>query len=144
MIALWGLARDIREKGRFFYRGIVIGAGSAVLVLYYLLYANSCSGWSYSIRWFVSALPLLFFFLYPYLEAYGPGRVSQVRALLCVAIVIAFVGAIDPWSRRDLSEVPFIANIKEIPYGVHALRSVGGRSLPVPCKTCIPRPPMKQ
>jgi hypothetical protein len=128
-VALWGLIRAIREKGLFFYEGIVIGAGSAVMVLYYLLFTNNYGGWSYSIRWFVPLLPLLFFFLYPYFEDYGPKRARQFRVLLCVAVVIAFVGAIDPWSHRDLSEVPFIANIKEIPYGVRALRSLGAESV---------------
>lgn len=140
-IALWGLVRVIREKGRFFYEAIVVGAGSTVLVLYYLLVTNNYGGWSYSIRWFVPLLPLLFFFLYPYFETYGPKRARRFRVLLSVAIVIAFVGAIDPWSHRDLSEVPFIANLKEIPYGVRALRSLGSSSLPRACTTCTARPP---
>jgi hypothetical protein len=35
---------------------------------------NNYGGWSYSIRWFVPLLPLLFFFLYPFFETYGPKR----------------------------------------------------------------------
>jgi hypothetical protein len=71
-IALWGLVRAIREKRRFFYEGIVVSAGSAVLVLYYLLVTNKYGGWPNSIRWFVPLFPLLFFFLYPCFETYGP------------------------------------------------------------------------
>jgi hypothetical protein len=135
-LALWGLVRTIREKGRFFFEAIVVGAGSTILILYYLLVTNNYGGWSYSIRWFVPLLPLLFFFLFPYFASYGPKRERQFRLLLGVAIVIAFVGAIDPWSHRDLSEVPFIANLKEIPYGVRALRGPAASSLPAACKTC--------
>jgi hypothetical protein len=135
-IALWGLVRAIRDKGRFFYEAIVVATGCAAVALYYLLATNNYGGWSYSIRWFVPLLPLLFFFLYPFFETYSPKRAGAFRVLLCVAIVIAFVGAIDPWSHRDLSEVPFIANLEEIPYGVRALRNVAAPAPPAACKTC--------
>jgi hypothetical protein len=141
VLAIWGLVRVIRHRGRFFYEGIVIGAASAVVVLYYLLFTNNYGGWSYSIRWFVPLLPLLFFFLYPYFEDYGAARASQFRVLLCAAVVIALVGAIDPWSHRDLSEVPFIANLKEIPYGIRALRGLAKPSSPAPCKSCASAAP---
>jgi hypothetical protein len=83
----------------------------------------------------------LFFFLYPYFESYGPKRARPFRVLLCVAIVIAFVGAIDPWSHSDLSEVPFVANLKEIPYGVRALRNFAAPAIPAACKSCTAKPP---
>lgn len=140
-IALWGLVRTIRMRGSFFYEGLVVAAGSAVLVLYYLLATNNYGGWSYSIRWFVPLLPLLFFFVYPCFESYGPARARQFRVLLCIAIVIAFVGAIDPWSHRDLSEVPFVANLKEIPIGARALRSLTAPVAPASCQTCATNPP---
>jgi len=52
-----------------------------------------------------------------------------------------FVGAIDPWSHRDLSEVPFVANLKEIPIGVRALRSLTVPAAPSSCQTCTTNPP---
>jgi len=140
-IALWGLVRVIREKGHFFYEGIAVAAGSAAVVLYYLFATNNYGGWSYSIRWFVPLLPLLFFFLYPYFKSYGPKRARPFRVLLWVAIVISFVGAIDPWSHRDLSEVPFVANLKEIPYGVRALHKLTASELSATCETCTVQPP---
>lgn len=140
-IALWGLVRTIRARDAFFYEGLVVAAGSAVLVLYYLLATNNYGGWSYSIRWFVPLLPLLFFFVYPCFESYGPKRARQFCVLLCIGIVIAFVGAIDPWSHRDLSEVPFVANLKEIPIGVRALRSLASPAAPSSCNTCTTSPP---
>ena len=140
-IALWGLVRAIRDQGRFYYEAIVVAAGSSAVVLYYLMATNNYGGWSYSIRWFVPLLPLLFFFLYPYFESYSPNRARPFRVLLCVAIVIAFVGAIDPWSHSDLSEVPFVANLKEIPYGVRALRNFAAPAMPAACKTRTAKPP---
>jgi hypothetical protein len=113
-VALWGLAEALRRRGLFFREAIVIGAGSAVLALYYVFFTDNYGGWSYSIRWFVPLLPLLFFFLFPYFEVYSHKRARQFRALLGVAIAIAFVGATDPWSDGSLSGTPFIANIKEL------------------------------
>jgi hypothetical protein len=112
-VALWGLVHTMRRKGPFFYEAVVVCAGSAVLALYYVFFTNNYGGWSYSIRWFVPALPLLFFFLYPYFEAYDRKRAGRFRVLLGAAVVIALVGAIDPWS-QSLSPAPFISNIKEL------------------------------
>lgn len=117
-VSLWGLVRAIRQKSVFFYEAIVIAAGSGALVFYYLLFTNDFGGWSYSIRWFVPVLPLLFFFLYPYFQAFDQTRKRQFRVLLSVAVTISFVGALNPWSHRDLSEVPFIANIIELQHGL--------------------------
>jgi hypothetical protein len=82
-IALWGLVRVIREKGHFFYEGIAVAAGSAAVVLYYLFATNNYGGWSYSIRWFVPLLPLLFFFYVPLLRHLRPeARAPIPRAAL--------------------------------------------------------------
>jgi hypothetical protein len=97
-IALWGLVRVIRQRGPFFYEGIVVGSGSLVLVLYYLLTTNNYGGWCYGIRWFVPLLPMLLFFLYPFFEKYDHKRANLFWVLLCVSTIIAFVGAIDPWT----------------------------------------------
>jgi len=82
-VALWGLIRAIREKGLFFYEGIVIGAGSAVMVLYYLLFTNNYGGWSYSIRWFVPIITAVVFLFVPLFRGLRPkARASVPRAAL--------------------------------------------------------------
>jgi hypothetical protein len=117
-IALWGLVRTLRHRGPFFYEAIIVAAGSIILALYYVLYTTNYSGWSYSIRWFVPLLPVLFFFLYPYFEAYDEKRVRNFRVLLGAAVVIALVGALNPWSDGSLSAAPFIANLKQLSTGL--------------------------
>jgi hypothetical protein len=113
-VALWGLVQSLRRKGLFFREAIVIASGTGLLALYYIFFTDNYGGWSYSIRWFVPLLPLLFFFLFPYLEAYDLKRAARFRVLLGAAVVIAFVGALDPWSDGSLSRAPFIANIEEL------------------------------
>ena len=113
-IALWGLWHTIGQRGRFFWEGICIAAGSAILLLYYWLTTNNFAGWSYSIRWFVPLLPLLMFFLYPYFEGFGKrSRVKSFQALLSISLIIAFVGALNPWSPLAYGEISFLANIKQ-------------------------------
>ena len=113
-IAVWGLVRTMRQKGRFFYEAIIVAAGSGILLLYYILFTSNYGGDSYSIRWLVPLLPLLFFFLYPYFEGYDQRRPSRFRALLAVSVAIALVGAINPWSNKHLSNVPFVANVIQL------------------------------
>lgn len=113
-IALWGLVRAIRQRGAFFWEGIFIAGGSAILLLYYWLTTNNFAGWSYSIRWFVPLLPLLMFFLYPCLESFSKrGCVRTFQTLLCVSVITAFVGALNPWSPLVYSEIAFLANIEQ-------------------------------
>lgn len=113
-IASWGLVRAIRQRGGFFWEGICIAGGSTILLLYYWLTTNNFAGWSYSIRWFVPLLPLLMFFLYPCLEGFGKrSYVWTFQTLLCISVIIAFVGALNPWSPLVYSEISFVANIKQ-------------------------------
>jgi hypothetical protein len=112
VIAIWGLTREILRKGSFFYEAVTIATGSALLLLYYWMTTNNYGGWSYSIRWFVPMLPLVFFFLYPYFEALDLQRRRWFQALLCVSVVIAAVGAANPWSNVGDTDVPFVTNMK--------------------------------
>jgi hypothetical protein len=118
-VAIWGMVRAIRRKGPFAYEGVGVAIGSVVLLLYYWVTSDNYAGWSYSIRWFVPLLPLLFFFLYPYFEVFDPRRQRQFQALLCVSVLIAAVGALNPWSPVIYSQVSFIANIKQFVAHLH-------------------------
>ncbi len=113
-IAAWGVIAAIRKQDRFFWEAILITGGSAVFLLYYWSTTDNFAGWSYSIRWFVPLLPLLMFFIYPWLLAFDQRKyVKAFHTLLCVSIVIAFVGALNPWSPLVYSEISFVANIEQ-------------------------------
>jgi len=118
-VAIWGLVRSIRRSGPFASEGVAVAAGSVLLLLYYWVTSDNYAGWSYSIRWFVPLLPLLLFFLYPFFESFDKRRESQFQALLFVSVVIAAVGALNPWSPAVYSDVPFIANIKQFVAHLH-------------------------
>lgn len=113
-IASWGLINTIRQRSEFFWEAILIAGGTVILLLYYWVATNNFAGWSYSIRWFVPLLPLLMFFVYPCLKDFGKRIHAQTfQTLLCISIVIAFVGALNPWSPLVYGEISFLANIEQ-------------------------------
>jgi CDP-diglyceride synthetase len=93
--------------------------GTLILMLYYWVTSDNTAAWSYSIRWIVPLLPLLFFFLYPYFEVLNKRRETVFQALLCVSVVIATVGALNPWSPLPYSQISFVANIKQFVAHLH-------------------------
>jgi len=118
-VAIWGMVRAIRRNGSFAYEGVAVAVGTLILMFYYWVTSDNSAAWSYSIRWFVPLLPLLFFFLYPYFEVFNKRRETVFQALLCVSVVIAAVGALNPWSPLPYSQISFVANIKQFVAHLH-------------------------
>jgi hypothetical protein len=118
-VAIWGMVRAIRRNGPFAYEGIAVAVGAVTLMLYYWVTSDNAAAWSYSIRWFVPLLPLLFFFLYPYFEVFNKPRQGVFQALLFVSVVIAAIGALNPWSPLSYSQISFVANIKQFVAHLH-------------------------
>jgi hypothetical protein len=112
LIALWGLMRELRPNRAFFYEALIVCSGGLVLATYYFLTTSNYGGWSYSMRWFVPLLPLLFFFLYPYFESHYDSHPNAFRAVLCVSMIIAVVGLVNPWSHTG-DHGGLISNILE-------------------------------
>ena len=113
LIAIWCCLKNVSAKSRFQAESLCVLTGSALLVCYYWATTSNFSGWSYSIRWFVPLLPLFFFFLFPYLQSSTSPRRKVFSGGLGVAIVIAFVGVLNPWSSLAYSSVPFAANVEQ-------------------------------
>ena len=111
-IALPGLAQEIRGGRRFKQEALVVGIASLVIVLYYLLFTTNYGGWSYSVRWFVPLLPLLFFFMQRFLRGASSRRRRVFTALLCVSSIVSCIGLIDPWSNVAANETPLISNME--------------------------------
>jgi hypothetical protein len=110
LIALWGLIRELRPKSPFFYEALIVCSGGLGLAAYYLLTTSNYGGWSYSMRWLVPLLPILFFFLFPYFVSYHDAHPNIFRSVLCVSMIIAIVGLINPWC-NPADHGGFISNI---------------------------------
>jgi hypothetical protein len=114
LIALPCLIREIRKGQPFRREALVIVSVSLIIVSYYLLFTNDYGGRSYSIRWFVPLLPLLFFFIHPFFEVFTLKRRRIFMTLFSISTVIACIGMINPWSNNSLSEIPLLSNIKAL------------------------------
>ena len=108
------LARECAAGRKFRGEGLLVGIATAVIVAYYLLYTNNYGGWSYSVRFFVPLVPLLFFFLHPFLEEPTAARKAVFGALFALSTAIAAIGVISPWSHLYLSGYPLIANLMQL------------------------------
>jgi hypothetical protein len=113
-IALFYMINEIKNKRAFRQEAIVIGIISLIIIFYYLVFTNNYGGHSYSFRWFVPMLPLLFFFGYPFFEKVSIKRKQIFMTLYYLSVIIACIGLINPWSNTSYSKSPLIANIKQL------------------------------
>lgn len=117
------VVRELSRTRPFFREARVTCVVAVPIVAYYLLYSNNYSGNSYSIRWFVPLLPLLFFFLHPVLDG-GRALRGWFVALFAAGVVIAVVGLINPWTLMGHSDFPLVANLKTLPSLLAEARAV--------------------
>ena len=109
------LIRNVRRAHVFQAETLVILVGTFMLMSYYWLFSSNYGGWSYSIRWFVPVLPLIFFYLYE-LDYLSDWRWYKAfwRAVFICSIIIAGIGLINPWSNQDIHTIPIMANLKQL------------------------------
>lgn len=109
------LLRNTKQKSAFNTETWVILTGSLILMTYYFVFSSNYGGWSYSMRWFVPLLPLLFFYLFDMEHiTQNPTHAKVLWGLIICAFIIATIGLINPWSSQDLSNIPIIANLKQL------------------------------
>jgi hypothetical protein len=96
-IALPLLIRAALRRGRFTAEAWVIGVSSLVIVSYYLLTTHNYGGRCFSIRWFVPLLPLLLFFLHPFLARPRPWQTALFALLFVLGTLIALDGVQSTW-----------------------------------------------
>lgn len=118
VFAIPGLVKQIKERQTFRKEAVLVASVTAAFFLYYFLFTNNYGGCSYSIRWFVPILPLLYFFLYPWFTETSLEQKTTWRLIfnvvIVISIIIAVVGLINPWTVRKLCKVSFIANVMQL------------------------------
>lgn len=113
LIPLW--VQNLGRAGHFRSESWVITIGAFILMLYYFMFSTNYGGWSYSIRWFVTLLPLGFFYLFDInFQKYSGKRAILFWGLVVASIIIALVGLINPWSNQELHSIPIFANLIQL------------------------------
>ncbi|MCF7922519.1 MAG: hypothetical protein K9M55_07445 [Candidatus Marinimicrobia bacterium] len=109
------LYQNVRGKREFQHESLVIIIATLVLMSYYFIFSSNFGGDSYSIRWFVPCLPLIFFYSYD-IEKIMRSRQSEmaIYGLVFLSTFIAHIGAINPWSNHLVHSIPLIANLKQL------------------------------
>ncbi len=107
--------RAIRRRGFLRAEAVIILSCSIILLTYYFVFSSNFGGWSYSIRWFIPILPLLYIFIYDieYMLHVKHGK-QLLYILIGTATLIAIVGQINPWSSPEYNSVPFLANLQQL------------------------------
>lgn len=113
-IAGYYLFGEIAQKKQYWKEAIVIAIATILLMGYYFLTTSNYGGYSFSIRWFVPLIPIIFFFAFRFFEKPGKIKTAVFAVLLTVSIGIALVGAINPWSDPTFHPIPLLANIKQL------------------------------
>ena len=123
IIALYGLARSLAERGRFFAEAVVIAVGVAAMLLYYsppycqlrrlvVQYPLACPG---------AAATILFSLPLPSGLRHRSG--APISRPACRVDDHLVRRSHRPLVASRLERRAFVANLKEIPYGLHVLRT---------------------
>lgn len=113
-LSIFFISLEIIQKRKFWKEASIIAGASIIIIIYYLLTTTNYGGFSYSIRWFVPLIPLLFFFTFPFFEKMSKKKRTIFIILLSVSIIIALIGIINPWSDMSIDRTPLIANLKQL------------------------------
>ncbi len=123
LIAMWYLVRRIASRGLLWVEGAIVLAVSAIIAIYYFFSTSNFGGYSYSIRWLVPAIPLLWFFAFGFFENFTRVKRIVFTGLFAVSLVIAVVGAGNPWARTQNGKPGFLANIENLGARIHQIET---------------------
>jgi tetratricopeptide (TPR) repeat protein len=78
----------------------------------YAVQISDFGGTSYGLRWIITSIPLLIYFLGMYIRN-NLGKIKQIILAICFvwSVLISFIGLYNPWSLNIISPIPFIDNL---------------------------------
>lgn len=123
LIALWYLVRRIASRGLLWAQGAIVLGACAVIAIFYFFSTTNFGGYSYSIRWFVPMIPLLWFFGFGFFEDFTRAKGVLFTGLFAVSVAFALVGASNPWSRTETGKPGFVVNIEDLSARIHRLEA---------------------
>jgi hypothetical protein len=97
LLALFGIFRLVSRRLPFWQEAFLAFSASSIFCAYFFVYSSNYGGFSYSIRWFVTLVPLLWFFAFPFFENLTRAKTLLFRALAASGVLIALAGSVDQW-----------------------------------------------
>ncbi len=98
LLAIWEAAKTILKRERYWREAVAILAACAVFIGYYAAETTNYGGDTYSVRWFVPIIPLLWFFSPPYFKLLGRTKRLLLGVLTIYSVIIAVMGTVNPWT----------------------------------------------
>jgi hypothetical protein len=108
------LVREMFGRTDFWKESIGIGVTSAVVMFYYFLYTSNYGGASYSIRWFVPLLPLLYLGGYGFFVNFHGLKKKAFALVFAASVGIAGIGMTNPWTKGKWSQAPLVDNVMSL------------------------------
>lgn len=112
------LVREMFGRTDFWKEAIGIGVTSAVIMFYYFLYTSNYGGASYSIRWFVPLLPLLYLGGFGFFANFYGLKKKAFSLVFAASVCIAGIGMTNPWAEGKWNQTPLVDNVLSL---FHAL-----------------------
>ncbi len=111
MIAIYEGVRLVLSRKPFWREAALILVLASAFMGYYFLYSSNYGGWNYSIRWFITLIPLLWFLAFPFFTAWNRTKALTYGVLFAVSAIITAVGALDQWPPTTFRRTPgFVIN----------------------------------
>jgi hypothetical protein len=147
LFAIGGAIVTIARRRPFWKLAVAVLAGCAAFVGYYAFYSTNWSGCSFSIRWFVAFIPILWFFATPLFAESSKRTRIALGSVFAASIVIAVIGYVNPWGcgwpvlianlhklnrLKPLIPVYVAAVFAALVYADSVIRKPGGPSVAVP------------
>jgi hypothetical protein len=108
LVAVWTAGKRFVLRQPMWAETAVAMVAILAFVLYYLFATTNYGGCSYSMRWFVSFIPLLWFFAFPAFLEWRGGKRLILAALFAISFWPTVFGCVDPW---PCGKPAFLANV---------------------------------
>jgi hypothetical protein len=115
LIALYQGVQLILARKPFWREALLVFILATIFVGYFSLYTTNQGGFSYSIRWFVTLIPLLWFLAFPFFMQWTRAKAWTYGVLFAVSFLIASVGTFEPWpATLSTHEPAFVLNCRYV------------------------------
>jgi hypothetical protein len=102
----------IKRKQAGSKTSFLLFAGIFLTAAYYCLFAEGAGGCSYSIRWFLPFVPIIYYHVWPFFREFNKFKKMVFVILFCYSLIVSVGGIINPWVCYPKNGSAFMENVK--------------------------------